>query len=75
MCESFQLGTTKHLKNVAQTIKTQIKSHFKETERSPILPITSESLGHADLLPTLNEILNYIIFNEGHEHYITSKKN
>ena len=29
-CESFQLGTNKQLKNVGQTIKTQIKSILKK---------------------------------------------
>ena len=36
--------------------------------------IISESLGHIDLPPTLNELLSYIIFNKGYEHHITSKK-
>ena len=36
--------------------------------------IISESLGHVDLPPTLNELLSYIIFNKGYEHHITSKK-
>ena len=74
ICESFQLGTNKQLKNAGQIIKTQIKSHFEETQRTPIWHITSESLGHVDLPPTLNELLSYIIFNEGYEHEITSKK-
>ena len=74
ICESFQRGTNKQLKNVGQIIKTQIKSYFEETQRTPIRPITSESLGHVDLPPNLSELLSYIIFNEGYEHDITSKK-
>ena len=66
ICESFQLGNNKQLKNVGQTIKTQIKSHFEETQRTPIWAITSESLGHVDIPPNLNELLSYIIFNEGY---------
>ena len=74
ICESFQLGTNKQLKNVGLTIKTQIKSHFEETQRISIWPITSESLANVGLPPTLNKLLIYIIFNEGYEHDITSKK-
>ena len=73
-CELFHLGTNKQLKNVGQAIKTQIKFHFKGTQRILIWRITLQSLGHIDLLPTLNELLSYIIFNEAYEHEITSKK-
>ena len=47
--ESFQLGTDKQLKNVGQIFKTQVKSHFEETQRTPIRPIIFESLGQVDL--------------------------
>ena len=74
ICELFQLGTNKQLKNVGQAIKTQIKFHFEETQRTPIWWITLKSWGNVDLLPTLNELLSYTIFNEAYEHEITSKK-
>ena len=58
ICESFQLRTNKKLKNVGHIIKTQFKSHFEETQRTLIWPITSESLGHVNVLPKLNELLS-----------------
>ena len=70
----FNLELTSKMKNCGQTIKTQIKCHFEETQRTPIWTITSKSLGHVKLPPGVNELLSYIIFNEGYEHDITSKK-
>ena len=58
MCKSFRLGTKKQLKNVYQTIKTQMKFHFEETENAPTWATTSESLGHVNLSPLLNELLS-----------------
>ena len=72
--QSFQLGTNKQLKNIRQIIKTQIKSHFEEAQKTPIWPIISESFGHVNLPPNLNELFSYITFNEEYEHDITSKK-
>ena len=74
MCELFQLGTSKQLKNVGQTIKTQIKSHFEETQRTSIWPITWGNLGYVNLPPIPNELLSYIIFKEGYEHGVTWQK-
>ena len=58
MCKSFQLETKKQLKNVYQTIKTQLKFHFEETENAATRPTTSESLGQVNLSPLLNERLS-----------------
>ena len=73
-CGSFQLGNKKQLKNVGQTIEAQIKFYFEETQRTPILPITPESLGHVNIPPTFSELLSYTIFNKVYEYIITSKK-
>ena len=73
-CGSFQLGNKKQLKNVGQTIEAQIKSYFEETQRTPILPITPESLGHVNIPPTFSELLSFTIFNKVYEYIITSKK-
>lgn len=58
MHKSFQFGTKKQLKNVPESIKTQMKFHFEETENAPTWPTTSERLAHVNLSPTLNERLS-----------------
>ena len=54
--DHFNLELTSKMKNCGQTIKTQIKCHFEETQRTPIWTITLKSLGHVKLPPGVNEL-------------------